>query len=96
MPSQTKQGKQEEKKNSERAGQITHTKKKWQKTSECKTNIISEYKLNSSVRTQRLSEKIKKYRNQLHVYKRSKVHQTSNIKSTSNIKRLKTTECKER
>ena len=94
MPSQTKQGKQEEKKNSERAGQITQNKR--QKTSECKTNIISEYKLNSSVRTQRLSEKIKKYRNQLHVYKRSKVHQTSNIKSTSNIKRLKTTECKER
>ena len=54
MPSQ---GKQEEKKNSERAGQITQNK--WQKTSECKTNVISEYKLNSSVRTQRLSEKIK-------------------------------------
>lgn len=58
MPSQTKQGKQEEKKNSERAEQITQNK--WQKTSECKTNIISEYKLNSSVRAQRLSEKIKK------------------------------------
>lgn len=58
MPSQTKQGKQEEKKNSERAGQITQNKR--QKISECKTNIISEYKLNSSVRTQRLSEKIKK------------------------------------
>ena len=50
-----KQGKQEEKKKSEGAGQITQNK--WQKTSECKT-IISEYKLNSSVRTQRLSDKI--------------------------------------
>jgi len=71
MPSQTKQGKQEEKKKSEGAGQITQSK--WQKTSECKT-IISEYKLNSSVRTQRFSEKMKKYGNQLHVYRRSKVH----------------------
>ena len=55
MPSQTKQGKREEKKKSEGAGQITQNK--CQKTSECKT-IISEYKLNSSVRTQRLSDKI--------------------------------------
>ena len=46
MPSQTKQGKQEEKKKSEGAGQITQSK--WQKTSECKTNVISEYKLDFS------------------------------------------------